>query len=111
GLRPRLERGGRIPRERYPAIAGRSRMEAYPGLRHSGRPYRREDEGALWDEARVGRFLAAGVYYRRANARGAIWLYGRGRGLGRRHRGKEVSVRFDPAEWRWVVWGHPGQEL
>jgi hypothetical protein len=110
-LRSRLEREGRVQRERYPAIAGLSRMEAYPELRHSGRPYRREDEGAVWDEARVGRFLAAGVYYRRANARGAIWLYGRGRGLGRRHRGKEVSVRFDPAEWQWVVSDHQGQEL
>jgi hypothetical protein len=110
-LRSRLEREGRIQRGRYPAIAGLSRMEAYPGLRHSGRPYRREDEGALWDEARVGRFLAAGVYDRRANARGAIWLDGRGRGLGRRHRGKEVSARFDPVEWRWVVSDHRGREL
>lgn len=110
-LRSRLEREGQVQRERYPAVAGMSRMEAYPGLRHSERPYRREDEDAMWDEAWVARAVSAGVYYRRANARGAIWLYGWGRSLGRCHRGKEVSVRLDPAAWQWVVSDHQGQEL
>jgi hypothetical protein len=110
-LRARLEREGRVQRQRYPAIGGLSRMEAYPGLKHSGRPYDRQGEGAAWDLARVDRFLASGVYYRRANARGAIWLYGWGRSLGRAHRGQEVCVRFDPTARQWVVSDHQGQEL
>jgi len=110
-LRARLEREGLIQRERYPAIGGLSRMEAYPDLRHSGRPYDPAEEDAVWDLAEVDRVLAAGVYYRRANARGAIWLYGWGRGLGRVHRGKEVCVRFDASLRHWVVSDHQGQEL
>ena len=110
-LRVRLERECRVQRERYPSIGGMSRMEAYPGLQHSERPYDREQEARMWDLSRVDQFLSAGVYYRRANARGAIWLYGLGRNLGRTHRGKEVCVRFDPSSRQWVVSDHQGQEL
>jgi hypothetical protein len=97
-----LNRECLVQRERYPAVAGMSRMEAYPDLRHTGRPYDPDREGAQWDLARVDQVLASGVYYRRANAHGAIWLYGWERNLGRTHRGKEVSVRFDPGCRLWV---------
>jgi hypothetical protein len=110
-LRSRLEREGLVQRERYPAVAGMSRMAAYPGLRHSGRPYDLGQEAGLWDLARVDRVLCSTVYYRRANARGAIWLYGWERRLGRAHRGKEVCVKFDPGPRHWVVSDHQGQEL
>lgn len=110
-LRARLERAGFIQRERYPAIAGMCRMEAYPGLKHSERPYDPVQETRMWDLSRIDQFLSTGVYYRRANARGAIWLYGLGRNLGRVHRGMEVSVRFDAASRQWVVSNHQGQEL
>jgi hypothetical protein len=110
-LQARRDREGLIQRQQYPAIGGMSRMEAYPALRHSGRPYDPAGEDAMWDLARVDRFLASGVYHRRANARGAIWLYGWGRGLGRAHRGKEVYIRFDPSARQWVVSDHQGQEL
>lgn len=110
-LQHRLERECLIQRERYPAIAGMSRMDAYPSLRHSERPYDPAQETAAWELARVDQVLSAGVYYRRANARGAIWLYGRGRNLGRVHRGKEVCVRFDAAQREWVVSDHQGEEL
>jgi hypothetical protein len=59
----------------------------------------------------VDRFLGEVVRYRRANARGAIWLYGWGRGLGRIHRGKEVCVRFDTSSRYWIVSDYQGQEL
>jgi hypothetical protein len=110
-LRSRLERECLVQRERYPSVAGMTRMEAYPGLRHSGRDYDPGREDRLWDLARVDRVLASRVYHRRANARGAIYLYGYSRGLGRAHRGKEVCVRFDPAAREWVVSDHQGQEL
>jgi hypothetical protein len=110
-LRSRLERECLIQRERYPAVGGRARMQAYPALRHSGRPYDPRREGELWELGRVDRFLSAGVYYRRANARGAIWLYGWERSLGRAHRGQEVSIRFDPGPRQWLVSDHQGREL
>lgn len=110
-LQARLDRECAVQRERYPAVAGRPRSEAYPGLSHSGRPYRQGDEGRAWDLARVDRFLSGLTLYRRANARGAIWLYGEGRVLGRAHRGKEVRARLDAPAREWVVTDLQGSEL
>jgi hypothetical protein len=92
-----------VQRERYPSVAGMSRSEAYPDLRHSGRPYRASNKRRLWDLVRVDRFLAGLVLHRRANAHGTIWIYGAPRDLGRAHRGEEVRVRFDPSDCQWVV--------
>lgn len=110
-LQARLNQECEVQRERYPSVAGMSRAEAYPALRHSGRPYLPRDEGRAWDLSRVDRFLAELTLYRRANARGAIWLYGEGRGLGRAHRGQEVQVRFDAGSRQWVVSDLQGEEL
>jgi hypothetical protein len=110
-LQSRLDRECLVQRERYPSVAGASRAEAYPGLRHSGRPYRVRGEGRAWDLARVDRFLGGLTIHRRANAHGAIWLYGEGRSLGRGHRGEEVRVRFDAESRAWVVTDLQGEEL
>lgn len=110
-LRSRLRQECAVQRERYPSVAGMSRSEAYPDLRHSGRPYRAADERRSWDLARVDRFLAGLTLHRRANARGAIWIYGEPRNLGRAHCGQEVRVRFDPADRQWVVTDLGDREL
>jgi hypothetical protein len=110
-LQARLHHECEIQRERYPSIAGMSRMEAYPGLRHSGRPYHVEGEDGLWDLSRIDQFLARRPYYRRANAKGAIWLYNRGRSLGRIHRGVEAIVRFDISSGCLIVNDTNGQLL
>jgi transposase InsO family protein len=110
-LKVRLERECFIQRERYPAIAGMSRLEAYPELNHPTRPYRVVDEDRLWDLARVHQFLSRTAYYRQANAKGAIWLYNRGRSLGRIYRGMEVVVNFDISSRQWIVSNNDGQEL
>jgi hypothetical protein len=110
-LQSRLNKACEIQRERYPSVAGMSRAEAYPTLRHSGRPYLVRDERRSWNLSRVDHFLAGLTLHRRANARGAIWLYGEGRGLGRPHRGKEVRVRFDAGSRQWVVSNLQGEEL
>jgi hypothetical protein len=110
-LQARLDRECLMQRERYPSIAGRPRIEAFPELRRVERPYDADYEGTLWDLSRVDRFLGDQVLYRRANAKGAIWLYGWGRGLGRPHRHKEVCVRFDRSSREWAVTDHQGREL
>ncbi len=38
-LQRRLEELDGIQRQEYPSVGGRSRLEAYPGLAHSGRAY------------------------------------------------------------------------
>jgi hypothetical protein len=110
-LQSRLHKECAVQRERYPSVAGMPRSEAYPGLRHSGRPYHAGDERRMWDLSRVDRFLAERTLYRRANARGAISVYNTPRYLGRAHRGAEVRVRFDPSDRQWVVSDLGGREL
>jgi hypothetical protein len=110
-LQAQLNRECLIQREKYPSIAGRPRIEAFPALSQIERPSFAADEDPHWDLSRVDRFLADQVLYRRANAKGAIWLYGWGRGLGRMHRGKEVFVRFNISSRYWIFSEHQGQEL
>lgn len=110
-LQEHLNRECLIQRERYPSIGGRPRIEAFPGLRLIERPYSAGAEESLWDLSRVDQFLGEQVLYRRANAKGAIWLYGWGRGLGREHRGKEVFVIFDKSSRSWIASDHQGREL
>jgi hypothetical protein len=109
-MQSRLTHECGVQRERYPSVAGMSRAEAYPGLKHSGRPYRYAAERRLWDLSRVDRFLAGLRLHRLANAKGSVSLYGVGRNLGRAHAGNEVIVRFDLAQREWVVTGLQGQE-
>jgi len=52
---------GRIQREEYPAIRGRTRREVLPHLSTPRRVYRRSHEAALWDLSRVDAFLARGA--------------------------------------------------
>jgi hypothetical protein len=110
-MQRRLNRACEVQRERYPSVAGMSRAEAYPTLRHSGRPYLPREEGRTWDLSRVDHFLAKLTLYRRANSHGAIWLYNAGRSLGRPHRGKEVRVCFDATARQWVATDLQGEEL
>lgn len=110
-LQMRLHKECEVQRERYPSVAGMSRLEAYPDLRHSGRPYRASDERRSWDLTRVDRFLSGLTLHRRANRHGAIWIYGEPRNLGRPRGGQEVRARFDPSDRQWVVTDLDGREL
>ena len=68
-LQEQLHRECLIQREQYPSIAGRPRIEAFPGLCQIARPYRADEEDGRWDLSRVDRFLAEQGLSRRANAR------------------------------------------
>jgi hypothetical protein len=110
-LKQQLEWATRIQRQEYPSIQGRSRLEAYPQLVRSERPYRVEDEPRLWDLSRVDAFLEQGVWYRRADRYGLISLYNRNKCLGKAYQGQEVAIRFDPASRHWVVSDLEGQAI
>jgi hypothetical protein len=107
-LQRRVEDQDRIQRELYPSVAGRSRWEAFPGLHHSGRPYRPEDEASGWDLGRVLGHLAEYVVVRRADGGGAISLYNRSRYVGRAVAGRDVYVALDPVEVEWVYASREG---
>jgi hypothetical protein len=102
-LERHLEWATRVQRQEYPSIQGRPRIETYPQLLRSERPYHVVDEPRLWDLSRVDAFLAQGVWYRRADRYGLISLYNRNKGLGKAYSGQEVAVRFDPESRHWVV--------
>ena len=94
-LQERLEAEDRVQRECYPHAGLASRLAAYPGLAHSGRPY---DEA--WERAQLvlGAVLAhlAGVPVpRRVDSSGKIGLYHEKMYVGTVNSGKEVVVQFD----------------
>jgi hypothetical protein len=52
-LQARLEAEDRVQRESYPHAGAASRMAAYPGLAHSGRPFDAAWERAHWSWGRL----------------------------------------------------------
>lgn len=106
----KLAWAAQIQRERYPAINGQTRAQAYPQLLDGGREYGREQERQWWDIGRVRRHLAQGVWVRRVNKCGQITMYNRGYTVGREHAYRNVAVLFDPDSNQWVVRSDRGEE-
>ncbi len=107
-LRRRLEEQDRIQRERYPGVGGRSRLDAYPGLEHSGRAYRPEAEASQWELGRVLEHLAGYVVVRRVDGSGTVSLYNRNRYVGKALKGRDIYISLDPVEVQWVYAGPDG---
>lgn len=93
-LQARLDWATALQRERYPALAGQSRLAAFPALAAGGRPYDPDQEAAQWDERRVWAWLGERVWGRRVDQVGRISLANRAVGVGRRWAGTEVTVRL-----------------
>ena len=110
-LQARSERMDRLHREAYPYREGLSRLAYYPGLAHSGRPYARAREAALWDWRRVAEHLAGYVLVRRVDRSGLVSLYNRGRYVGKIHQGRDVYVMYDPGRNEWLFSDREGREL
>lgn len=110
-LQARLRWAEQVQREHYPAVAGRSRRQAYPSLTHSGRAYAPEQEAALWQVERVYALLAQGQWIRRVDKVGMISLYQRHVKVGRPYHGQTVYVRFDPATVAWRIAAPHGQQV
>jgi len=98
-------------RERYPAIAGRSRLAAFPALQVPRRAYTPAQEPAEWDLGRVYAHLAAERWPRWVNQSGQITLYRRVYSVGRAWAGRQVWVRFAPQDATWVIDSEDGRAL
>jgi hypothetical protein len=111
GLQVRLEEEDRVQRECYPHAGFASRMAAYPGLIHSGRPYDAAWEAGSWSWEAVLAHLAGLQVVRRVDCSGKIGLYHDKVYVGAVNRGKEVVVQLDAGEAKWVVSDRGGVEL
>ena len=100
-----------IQREEYPGPDGRSRLEAFPGLQHSGRRYRRAWERRNWDLGAAQALLASYAVPRRVRCQGHISVYERDLYVGLRHAGRVVYVQFDPVAVAWVATDEHGVQL
>lgn len=117
-----------IQRERYPSIVralgkggrasdGRAsggkqtRLEAFPSLRTTTRPYRSAEEAERWSLGLVKAFLATGRWRRRVDKVGRIKLYDRPYSVGRPYKGQDVFVEFDPTQTAWVFRNKAGREI
>jgi len=110
-LQKRLRTMDAIQRDSYPSVAGRSRAAAFPGLRHSGRPYSGAWERRHWHHRRVLRHLAGYAVPRRVDENGNVSLYHRPHYVGSAHRSKRVYVMVDPVRVQWVFTDVEGRQL
>jgi hypothetical protein len=110
-LQARLERMDRLHREVYPYREQLSRLEYFPGLKHSGRPYDPAVEAELWQFSRVAEHLSTYVVMRRVDRSGLVSLYNLGHYVGKLHEGKDVYVMYDPNLSEWVFSDREGRQL
>lgn len=110
-LQARLDRMDQVHREVYPYRERLSRMAYFPGLAHSGRPYHRDSEDALWEWSRVADHLSGYVLVRRVDRSGLVSLYNRGHYVGKIHQGKDVYVMYDPGRNEWFFTDLEGRQL
>lgn len=85
--------------------AGRPPVAAYPELLTPQRVYRREQEVALFDLARMDAYLAQFTWQRKVGKNGQISLGGvhRDKYVGAAYARQTVAVRFDPTDRHFVV--------
>jgi transposase InsO family protein len=110
-LQRRLEEMDVIQRQEYPSLRGRSRLEAFPQLSHSGRAYSPAWERANWDLEAAASHLAGYAVPRRVDKSGMVSIYNRNHYVGALHRGRTVYVMFDPGSNEWVFADERGQQL
>ena len=100
-----------MQRARYRACGNKTRLEAYPALLHTARPYYQSDEPHLWQFARVQRFLAQSVWTRRVDKVGQISLFSSTYSVGRAYKGQDVNIQLDIDTHEWVIETEQGQYL
>ena len=110
-LQRRLEEMDDVQRREYPSVRGRSRLEAFPKLAHSGRAYSRAWERKDWSLAAVTAHLAGYVVRRRVDRCGLVSLYNRNHYIGVIHSGKDVFIMFDPGCLEWIIADAEGRHL
>jgi hypothetical protein len=110
-LQRRLDEEDRVQRASYPHGSFPSRMEAYPGLVHSGRSYSTAWERVHWSWEKVLSHLGGVVVRRRVDGWGKIGLYHTKPYVGLVNKNREVLVQVDASTVEWVISDPSGAEL
>jgi hypothetical protein len=110
-LQTRLAEDDQLQRERYPVVKGQSRWQLFPGLAHSGRPYRAAAEARVWSLERVREHLAGYAVPRRVDSQGKVSAYNRNVYVGVVCKGQHVWLQFDPEQTHWLISDRAGQQL
>jgi len=110
-LQERFDELDRWQREYYPAVAGRSRWVAYPGLKHSGRPYDADWEATHWELQRVWDLMGRHLVPRQVDRQGKVSIYNRPHSVGLLWAGRRIWVGFDPVAGWWVFQDPDGHEI
>jgi hypothetical protein len=110
-LQANLDEADHIQREKYPAAGGASRLELFPGVRHSGHRYTLAWEDRTWSLAMVETHLAEYVVRRKVVASGHVSIYDHGRYVGKQFEGQFVEVQYDPDRHQWLIADREGREL
>lgn len=100
-----------MQRERYPAIAGQSRLQAYPDLQGNTRSYTHAQESQLWQLQRVDHFISQSIWTRRVDKVGRISLFNNAYSVGRAYTGQDVNIQFRCPEREWCIETLQGQLL
>jgi hypothetical protein len=110
-LQSQLDDSDRLQREQYPYREGKSRLQVFPQLPHSGRVYRPRAEAQQWRLQPVLEHLASYAVRRRVDSSGTISVYDRNLYVGVIHRRKLVQVMFDPHQHEWLICNDRGEQL
>ena len=102
-LQRRLAEMDEVQRAEYPSCGGQTRLEAFPGLAHSGRRYSRAWERRHWDLGAARAHLAGYAVPRRVRVNGSVSVYERDLYVGKRYAGSTVLIQFDPVGIEWVA--------
>lgn len=115
-LQGRVDEMDEMQRSAYPR-QGESRMERYPELRHSGRPYSEPWEESHWDLVKAREYLAGHAASRRVSKKGQVGVYAKRYQVGRLNAEKQAWVQYDPQGNEWlfgdsngVIWCRHGAE-
>jgi hypothetical protein len=110
-LQRALDEADRLQRDLYPYVGEQARVQVWPSLRHSGRPYESRQEPRHWQLERVLDHLAGYAVTRRVDRTGLVSVYDRSYYVGVLHRGQEVYVQLDPQKREWLFSDSRGQCL
>ena len=110
-LQHRMDEADTIHREAYPIVGGKTRLELFPQLRHSGHKYTRSWETRTWTVVRVQDHLSEYGATRRVCSTGHIQVYYRSHYVGKQYHGQHVQVQYDPQTHEWMVSDREGRQI